>query len=180
PEQRWGTFVIGLAMERDCRLWHVAPVRLLDCLGHGQHTVDRRLERTGQFACDHLRGSAVVAEDRKGRALVLNAYDITKLNDATLTRQSIGGHRCCQCPFAHHFFVRCGCKTNRDGMATAAPVRVTDNGAGVERAHRIVDVRLLDAMILEVVLINSEPHALSLDAEGVVYINYERNAFESF
>ena len=60
---------------------------LIDQICDGQHAVDRRFERAGQFRHDHFGRTAVVPEDREGRVLARQLHDVAEFDDRATTGQ---------------------------------------------------------------------------------------------
>ena len=86
PKQGRVRLVVRLAVQGNCRFRHIAPVRAVDRGGDGDHAVDRRLVRAGEFARDHFGGAPVVPEDREGCGFARYADDVAEFDDIASAR----------------------------------------------------------------------------------------------
>ena len=143
-----------------------------------EHAVDRRLEASGDLGAHHFGEPAVMAEDRKGRALALQADHVAQLDIGALPRRAAGRQRRRQDALVERQRAARQSHAYIDRLETAAALGKADLRAADQRADRIVDRLLLDAVELQRLLVDRKAQALGRGPETVVDVDDEIDRLE--
>ena len=143
-----------------------------------QHAVDRRLEAAGDLGGHHLGEASVVAEDRIGRGLARHLDDVAELDIGALADRAAGGQRRRQDALVEGERAAGQRDGDVDRLEAVAALRIADLHPADQRADRVVDRLLLDAVEFERLLVDREAQALGRLAETVVDVDDEIDRLE--
>ncbi len=181
PEQGRLRFVERLAVVADLGRTERPPVvARLDPFHDLDHAVDGRFETPRELAHDHVGEMGVLAEQGQRGALARNRDDIAELHVARAdARRAARGERCREQPFGDLPPLLRQPHDDLHRIGAAAAVRVADDHAGAEQGlDRVVDRLLLDAVELEIGLIDPDPQAFRRHPEAVVDVDDEVDLLE--
>ncbi len=132
------------------------PVHLGERVLNREHPVDRGLEAPGDIAAYHFGEAPIVAEDRIGCALARDLDDVAKLDIGALPHGSTRRERSREQPFVESHRALRELHADVDRLQALAALGKADLYAADERADRIIDRLLLDAVELERLLVDRE------------------------
>ena len=178
PQQRRLRLVERLAVQGDLGLARRAPVDLAERVVDGEHAVDRRLEAPGEFRRHHLRKATVVAEDGQGAWLAFDLDHVAKLDVRALARRAAGGQRRREQPLVEREARARQRDIDEDRLEAGAALRIADLGSADQRAERIVDRLLLDAVKFQRLLVDGDAQPFGRNAVAVVRVDDEVDAIE--
>ena len=154
------------------------PVHPVDLVGHGEHAVERGLERAGKLGRHHFGVAAVVAEDREAGGFFVDADHVAQFHHAARAGQGVGRDRRGEEAFVHHPVGLVAFDDQRDRQAAFAPVGIAHGLAAVQQGQRVEHVLFLHAEEVEIVGRDRRAQAAGLGAEAVVDVDDEGHGLE--
>ena len=121
-----------------------------------------------------------MAEDRIGGCLAFDRNDVAEFHIRALARRAAGRQRGREQARIEREPAHRECHVDGDRFEAAAALRIADLRSSDQRADRVVDSLLVDAVKFERLLIDGEAQPLGRHAETVVDIDDEIDRLESF